>query len=58
MVVHLVPSGWSGSHLQLIGNCGDTDVINGLCLLIRDICNGIFGGVTQQRLLSAVNTYR
>jgi hypothetical protein len=48
------PSGWSGSHLQLIADSGNEEAINGLCMLTRDICNGIFGGATQQRLLAAL----
>jgi len=48
------PSGWTGSHLQLIADSESNDAKSGLCLLIRDICNGVFGGATQQRLLASV----
>ena len=48
------PSGWTGSHLQLLATAGSEESRNGLCLLIRDICNGVFGGATQQRLLASV----
>lgn len=48
------PSGWTGSHLQLIASGSSEQARDGLCLLIRDICNGVFGGATQQRLLASV----
>jgi len=48
------PSGWTGSHLQLIADSDNSDAKSGFCLLIRDICNGVFGGSTQQRLLASV----
>jgi len=50
------PSGWTGSHLQLIAQCESASAREGLCLLIRDICNGVFGGHTQQRLLASILT--
>jgi hypothetical protein len=50
------PSGWTGSHLTLIATSNDEEAVAGLCLLVKDICNGIFGGGTQQRLLSCVLT--
>ena len=48
------PSGLTGSHLQLIADSDSNDAKTGFCLLIRDICNGVFGGATQQRLLASV----
>ena len=48
------PSGWTGAHLRLIAESASTEAKNGLCLLIKDICNGIFGGATRARLLSSV----
>lgn len=46
------PSGWSGSHLQLIASRGSKHTRTGLCLLIQDICNGRFRGAVRERLLS------
>jgi Reverse transcriptase (RNA-dependent DNA polymerase) len=46
------PSGWSGSHLQLIATRGSKHTRTGLCLLIQDICNGRFRGAVRERLLS------
>lgn len=46
------PSGWTGSHLQLLADCGDPLVITGLRMLVKDLCNGVFTGATQQRLLA------
>jgi len=43
-------------HLQLVAQCDSAEAKEGLCLLIRDICNGVFGGHTQQRLLASVLT--
>jgi len=48
------PSGWTGSHLQLIADSQSDEAKNGFALLIRDICNGVFGGATQERLLASV----
>jgi hypothetical protein len=48
------PSGWTGSHVQLIAESGSDEAKSGLCLLTKDICNGVFGGATQQRLLASV----
>lgn len=50
------PSGWTGSHLQLVAQCDSAAAKEGLCLLIRDVCNGVFGGHTHQRLLASVLT--
>ena len=47
------PSGWTGSHVQLIAESGSDEAKSGLCLLTKDICNGVFGGATQQRLLAS-----
>jgi hypothetical protein len=48
------PSGWTGSHLQLLADCEDREVVDGLCQLTKDICNGVFTGATQQRLLACL----
>lgn len=48
------PSGWTGSHLQLLADSGSDEVKTGICLMIKDICNGVFGGATKQRLLASV----
>ena len=47
-------SGWTGSHLQLIADSGREAAVSGLCLLVKDIANGVFGGATKQRLLASV----
>lgn len=46
------PSGWTGSHLQLLADSQDAQVITGLRMLVKDLCNGVFTGATQQRLLA------
>jgi hypothetical protein len=46
------PSGWTGSHLMLIWQGGSPEAKKGLTLLIRDICNGVYSGEIQQRLLA------
>ena len=48
------PSGWTGSHLMLLVESGTEEAKTGLTLLTKDICNGVFGGSTQQRLLASV----
>lgn len=48
------PSGWTGSHLQLIADQGSDEAKDGIAMLVRDLCNGIFGGATQQRLLASL----
>lgn len=48
------PSGWTGSHLQLIVDQSSEEAKSGVAMLIRDICNGVFGGGTQKRLLAFV----
>jgi hypothetical protein len=46
------PSGWTGSHLQLIANCSNADAKEGLAAVIQDLCNGRFEGSLKSRLLS------
>ena len=48
------PSGWTGSHLQLLVDSGERDAVSGLCMLTKDLCNGVFTGGMQQRLLACV----
>jgi hypothetical protein len=48
------PSGWTGSHLQLLVDSGERDAISGLCMLTKDLCNGVFTGGMQKRLLACV----
>ena len=48
------PSGWTGSHLQLLAESDDEEVKTGICMLVKDIGNGVFGGATKQRLLASV----
>ena len=48
------PSGWTGSHLQLLAECEDEETVTGLCMLVKDICNGVFSGATRHRLLACV----
>ena len=48
------PSGWTGSHLQVLADSDDEEARAGLCMLVRDLCNGVFGGATQLRLLASV----
>ena len=50
------PSGWTGSHLQLIAEKGSKTAKQGLCLLIQDICNGRFTGDAKERLLACTLT--
>jgi len=48
------PSGWTGSHLQLLMDSGDKDAVSGPCMLTKDLSNGVFTGSMQQRLLACV----
>lgn len=48
------PSGWTGSHLTTLVDSDHTQASEGLAMLIKDICNGVFTGTTQQRLLSSI----
>jgi len=48
------PSGWTGSHLQLIAESENAKAIEGLTLLVKDLCNGVFTGAMQQRLLASL----
>jgi len=50
------PSGWTGSHLQTIAESGSKDSLIGLTMLVQDLCNGVFCGSTQQRLLASILT--
>jgi len=43
-------SGWSGAHLALIFSSCTKEAVQGLHLLIRDICNGAFNGELHRRL--------
>jgi hypothetical protein len=45
-------SGWNGSHLAAIWNSGSKAAKDGLHLLLRDICNGVFSGECRKRLLA------
>jgi len=46
------PSGWTGDHLMVLAQGESEDAKGGLCALVRDLCNGIFTGALQERLLS------
>jgi hypothetical protein len=48
------PSGWSGSHIQLIAGSDNAKAKDGLALLVKDLCNGIFAGATRERLLASL----
>ena len=41
-------------HSPLMARSSCESAISGLCLLTKDICNGVFGGATKQRLLACV----
>ena len=45
-------SGWNGSHLTAIWASDSKAAKDGLHLLLRDICNGIFSGECRKRLLA------
>jgi hypothetical protein len=45
-------SGWSGSHLAAIWSSGSKAAKDGLHLLLRDLCNGVFSGECRKRLLA------
>jgi hypothetical protein len=50
------PSGWTGSHLQLLARRGSKDAKAGLCMAVQDICNGRFSGPLRDRLLACTLT--
>jgi hypothetical protein len=45
-------SGWNGAHLAAIWASGSKAAKDGLHLLLRDICNGVFSGECRKRLLA------
>jgi hypothetical protein len=45
-------SGWNGSHLAAVWAHGSKDAKEGLHLLLRDVCNGLFSGECCKRLMA------
>lgn len=45
-------SGWNGSHLAAVWAGGTKEARDGLHLMLRDLCNGIFSGECRKRLLA------